>query len=300
MRRARVTYHGAFHHVMSRGYEGRNIFKDSSAKDFLVTLFRRFAARNEIKLLGWCILDNHYHLILRNDQDQLSRFMKEVNGTYGRYYRMMYGGKGAIFDGRFKSTVIENDEYLRASLLYLFQNPVRAGLALSADGYSWSSMMELTDQNSFALTDRDFILEFLGSVRQVMSELAEQGNELMRPDANRWGETLGQPAFRYRSLQKLNRRQSAAKKEKLQRIKDRLEERGGRTLKEFCLKKQIPVEVLSSRSRKASRLRKELILLLRDECGLRLMEIHQLEPYRHLALSSLGKLYHLARQSNDE
>ncbi len=79
----------------------------------------------KIRLFAYCIMDNHYHLVLENASDRLSDFQMLLNVQYGMYYRKMEGGKGYVFQSRFKSTLIENDSYLIQSIRYLLRNPVR-------------------------------------------------------------------------------------------------------------------------------------------------------------------------------
>ena len=92
-----------------------------------------------IRIFAYCVMDNHYHLVLENSSGRMSDFLKLLNGQYGMYYRKMYGGKGYVFQSRFKSTIIENDGYLIQSIEYLLQNPVRAGIVPHAGNYIWSS-----------------------------------------------------------------------------------------------------------------------------------------------------------------
>jgi len=93
-----------------------------------------------IRLFSYCVMDNHYHLVLENSSGRMSDCLRLLNGQYGMYYRKMYGGKGYVFQSRFKSTIIENDGYLIKSIAYLLQNPVRAGIVAIARNYIWSSV----------------------------------------------------------------------------------------------------------------------------------------------------------------
>lgn len=95
-----------------------------------------------VHLIGYCVMNNHYHVLLENSSGRMSALLKQVNGSYGIYYRRKHGGKGYVFQNRFKSTLIQDDSYLRLAILYLLQNPVRAGLAAKCEEYPWSSAGE--------------------------------------------------------------------------------------------------------------------------------------------------------------
>ena len=97
MRRARVVYDGSYHHVMNRGLEGRSIFLGDKSKSFFLNLLKEKSKKLKIRLLGYCVMDNHYHLILQNSSAKLSEFMKQLNGHYGMIYRKKEGEKGYVF-----------------------------------------------------------------------------------------------------------------------------------------------------------------------------------------------------------
>ena len=125
---SRITYPGAYHHVMNRGYDGNRIFAGNKNKSQFLDYLEGASNQMKIRLFAYCIMDNHYHLILENTSGRMSDFLKLLNGQYGMYYRKMYGGKGYVFQRRFKSTIIEDDGYLIKSIEYLLQNPVRASI----------------------------------------------------------------------------------------------------------------------------------------------------------------------------
>ena len=140
MRRERITYLGAYHHVMNRGYDGNDIFFGKQNKSQFLDYLEGACNQMMIRLFAYCVMDNHYHLVLENSSGRMTDFLKLLNGQYGMYYRKMYGGKGYVFQSRFKSTIIENDGYLIQSIEYLLQNPVRAGIVPHAGNYIWSSV----------------------------------------------------------------------------------------------------------------------------------------------------------------
>lgn len=112
MKRERVTYEGAYQHVMNRGYDGTDIFAGNRHKSQFLDYLEDSAKRMKIRIFAYCIMDNHYHLVLENSSSRLSDFLKLLNGQYGMYYHKIEGGQGYVFQNRFKSTIIEDDGYL--------------------------------------------------------------------------------------------------------------------------------------------------------------------------------------------
>ena len=123
MRRERITYPGAYHHIRNRGYDGNDIFKGDQNKCQFLDYLEWAAKQMKIRLFAYCVLDNHYHVVLENSSGRMSDFAKLLNGQYGMYYRKMVGGKGYVFQGRFKSTIIEDDSYLIRSIDYCLKTP---------------------------------------------------------------------------------------------------------------------------------------------------------------------------------
>jgi putative transposase len=94
MRRARLTYPGAFHHVMNRGIRGEYIFPDDADKRIFLEFLAEKAKILGVHLIGYCVMNNHYHVLLENNSGRMSALLKVVNGSYGIYYRRKHGGQG--------------------------------------------------------------------------------------------------------------------------------------------------------------------------------------------------------------
>jgi len=90
---------------MNRGYDGNDIFVGNQNKSQFLEYLEGASNRMKIRLFAYCVMDNHYHLVLENSSGMMSDFLKLLNGLYGMYYRKMYGGKGYVFQSRFKSNI---------------------------------------------------------------------------------------------------------------------------------------------------------------------------------------------------
>ena len=128
MRRARITYKGAYHHAMNRGHEGKPIFLKDRDKEFFLKLLVETSKILKIRILAYCLMNNHYHLVLENSSGRMSDFFKQLNGQFGTHYRQKNKGRGYVFQDRYKSMLIQDDSYLLMVIGYVLNNPVRAGL----------------------------------------------------------------------------------------------------------------------------------------------------------------------------
>ncbi len=131
---------------MNRGANDEPIFQTDADKECFLELLERFSKLLKIRILAYCMMDTHYHLLLQNTSGKMSEFAKRLNGNYGNAYRKRWGGKGYVFQSRYKSTAVQEDSYLITSLLYLFRNPVRAMITDNPFNYHWSSINELFNE----------------------------------------------------------------------------------------------------------------------------------------------------------
>jgi putative transposase len=140
---ARVSAGGMIYHVLNRGNARRTIFhKAGDARSFL-SLLGELKAELGMRLLGYCLMGNHWHLVLwpRGDGD-LSRFMQRLCTTHVRRYFQHYhdAAGGHLYQGRFKNFPVQDDAHLLTLLRYVEANPLRAGLVTRADAWRWSSL----------------------------------------------------------------------------------------------------------------------------------------------------------------
>jgi len=106
-----------------------------------MTLLKRAIERIPIRLLAWCLMPNHFHLVLWPQQDgDMSRWMQWILTTHVRWHHSRYGTSGRIWQGRFKAFPIQQDEHLLRVMRYVERNPLRAGLVASAEEWPWSSL----------------------------------------------------------------------------------------------------------------------------------------------------------------
>ena len=123
----RIEYPGAWYHAMNRGASGRAIFQSDRDRHAFLALFGDIAATFGVEVHAYCLMGNHYHLLLRTPRGNLSRALRHLNGVYTQRYNRTHGTDGPLFRGRFKAVLVDADTYLAALSRYIHLNPVTAG-----------------------------------------------------------------------------------------------------------------------------------------------------------------------------
>ncbi len=137
----RIEYAGAVYHVTSRGNEKRPVFKDDTDRhNFLNTLQH---ANNRYNWIchAYCLMTNHYHLLIETPDGNLSVGMRQVNGVYTQLFNKRHGRSGHLFQGRYKAILIQKDSHLLEVCRYVVLNPVRAKMVETPENYPWSSYL---------------------------------------------------------------------------------------------------------------------------------------------------------------
>ena len=135
----RIEYPGAFYHILNRGNAGTKIFIDDRDRKKFLSYFRKMASRFAVKIHTYCLMDTHYHLILETLKANLSQSVGWLNLSYAMYFNTKHKRKGHLFQGRFKSILVQADEYIQELSRYIHLNPVRARLVDRPGDYKWSS-----------------------------------------------------------------------------------------------------------------------------------------------------------------
>ena len=117
-----------YHHVINRGVNRCNVFDVVADKEMFLQIVNKTAMRLRVILHTYCLMDNHYHLLLETEEENLSSFMRIVNSNYAQYYNKRYHRSGHLWQDRYKSKYITSETYLYTALRYIESNPVEAGL----------------------------------------------------------------------------------------------------------------------------------------------------------------------------
>lgn len=137
----RIEYEGAFHHVMNRGRGRKTIFHDEAYFNVFLETLQEASKRFDAVVHAYCLMNNHYHLLVETPRANLSRIMRHVNGVYTQRYNRMRGTDGPLFRGRYKSILVDEDAYLLRLSRYIHRNPVESKKPLVSQlaDYRWSS-----------------------------------------------------------------------------------------------------------------------------------------------------------------
>jgi len=135
----RIEYPGAFYHVTSRGNERRMVFQSNRDGEKYLSYVESAHERYGAVIQAYCLMGNHYHLLLETPRGNLSKILQYINGAYTTYFNIKRSRSGHLFQGRFKGIVVDKDEYCKELSRYIHLNPVRAGMVKAPLEYPWSS-----------------------------------------------------------------------------------------------------------------------------------------------------------------
>jgi putative transposase len=176
----RIEYEGAFYHVFARGNERRKVFLSKADYEKFLDYLKEAALRFSVIIHAYALMGNHYHLIVETPKANLSSFMHSVQSGYTTYFNRKRNRSGHLFQGRYKSILIDKDAYLLELSRYVHLNPIRAHMAETPEGYPFSSYPSFIDPRRETLVSRDLILGMShgpeGYRRFVESGLAEEGS----------------------------------------------------------------------------------------------------------------------------
>lgn len=135
----RIEFENAQYHVMNRGAAKKNIFKNNIQKQFFIDLLAEATVLFGIEIHAYCLMDNHYHLLVKTPFSNLSRAMRHINGVYTQYFNRASKIDGALFRGRYKAILVSYDEYFLNISRYIHLNPIDAKITNDLLQFSWSS-----------------------------------------------------------------------------------------------------------------------------------------------------------------
>jgi len=144
----RIDYPDTFYHVLSRGNERRPIYYEPQDYLKFLELLGKTAEKFHVEIHAYVLMENHYHLLIRTRQANLSRAIQWLGVSYTGWLNRRHNRCGHLFQGRFKSFLIEDDRYFTAMCYYIHGNPVRAGIVKEVPAYKWSSARAYSERGS--------------------------------------------------------------------------------------------------------------------------------------------------------
>ena len=207
-RTARAAVGGLCYHVLNRGNARAEVFHKPEDFDAFIGLFAPACERLRMRILGWCLMPNHFHLVLRPyDDGDLGRWMQWLMTSHVRRYHKHYHGDGHVWQGRYKAFPIQQDDHLTSVLRYVERNPLRAALVDRAERWRWSSLALRTQRpppTILAPSPVKLPRNWCDLVNrpQTESELAALRRSVTR------GTPLGNPTWQRRTADRLGLEQS--------------------------------------------------------------------------------------------
>lgn len=135
----RIEFEGAWYHVMNRGASRCCIFNTDEQREYFLSLLADVHSRFGAEIHAYCLMGNHYHLLIRTPEGNLQRIMRHINGVYTQFFNRSEGRDGPLFRGRYKAILVDAAAYWVELSRYIHRNPLDAGLVEALEDYSWSS-----------------------------------------------------------------------------------------------------------------------------------------------------------------
>jgi len=171
-RQARKKSKTGIYHVMLRGINRQTIFEDDEDCAKFIEELRKSKEKSEFEFYAYCLMGNHIHLLMREGKESISLTMQRLCSGFVYWYNRKYDRFGHLFQERYKSEVVEDEAYLITVLRYIHQNPIKAGITDSVEGYKWSSYHEYIHKES--IINSKFILELFASEKQTARKMFEK------------------------------------------------------------------------------------------------------------------------------
>jgi REP element-mobilizing transposase RayT len=226
-RQLRIEFPSAVYHVTSRGNARLAIYENDSDRAEFLQVLSTAVDRYHWLCHAYCLMGNHYHLLVETPEGNLSRGMRHLNGVYTQRYNRCHGRVGHLFQGRFKAILVERDSYLLELCRYVVLNPARAKLVRSLERYPWSSYRAtggFADSPAFLTTD--WVLGQLANRRSTAQRryiaFVEDGRGATSPWCELRGQVLlGSDEFVKKLTGRLDGARSVKEVPRVQRFADR-------------------------------------------------------------------------------
>lgn len=161
---------------MLRGNERKELFYDDEDRNRFLDILNKIKENGNYHIYTYCLMNNHVHLLIREGKDIIHRSMKRICVSYVYYFNNKYQRIGHLFQDRFRSEPVEGEAYVLAAARYIHNNPVKAGMAESAEDYKWSSYKEYISNvgHKRGLVEREFLLSIFSDTTEKAIELFKE------------------------------------------------------------------------------------------------------------------------------
>lgn len=201
---ARKDCRSSCFHIIVQGLDKENIFGSGRMKREYLADIEKFKDEHGVKVLGYCVMNNHCHLVLFCENiEELGNFMRRVNGRFAQFYNYTNNRTGYVFRDRFRSQAITNDEYMTNCLVYVHNNPVKAAIVSDCEDYAYSSMRCYTERHG--LVDFDAAAKFFDVDAENVRAIMEEKSAACDIDCPEWAD-IKEETDRQEMIEKVLRR----------------------------------------------------------------------------------------------
>ncbi len=174
-RKARVQSPTNYYHIMLRGNNTEFIFSKDEQKELFLNYLKKQEEEQLIDVTAYCIMDNHVHIVIKSELENLVKAIKGINIKYAMSYNLQHNRTGHVFQDRYRSESVIDDKYLLQVIRYVHNNPVKAKLVKTPEDYMWSSFNEYMGECKLvSSTQKRFVLEYFSNNREQFIEFHRQ------------------------------------------------------------------------------------------------------------------------------
>ena len=167
----RIEYPDAFYDITARGNERQNIFRSNRDRERFLGYLESASDRYKAIIHTYCLMDNHYHILLQTPAGNLSQIMHHINGAYTNYFNVKRKRSGHLFQGRYKALLVDIDGYAQELSRYIHLNPVKAGMVKKPEQYKWSSYRDYINVNK---SSKWLCIDFVLSLFSIKTSIAKK------------------------------------------------------------------------------------------------------------------------------
>jgi REP element-mobilizing transposase RayT len=161
VRPLRLSFENAFYHITARGNKREKIFYSPRDKEVFLKRLKEMLIKYAMTCHAYCLMDHHYHLFIKTTKPNLSQGIHYLNSAYTNWFRNQHQIIGPLFQGRFKSILVDADNYALMLSAYIHLNPLRAGIVKQLEDYPWSSYLDYLNLRKSPITDPSFVLNLI-------------------------------------------------------------------------------------------------------------------------------------------
>lgn len=172
------------YHVILRGNNRQVIFKDTQDYKMFLYVLKEYKAKIHFKIFAYCLMSNHIHLLIKEGDVGVDEMMKRIGIKYVKWYNKKYERCGYLFQNRYKSEPVEDEEYFKTVFRYIHQNPLHAKLEKTVGEYPWSSFWHYAGQLKSTLAETQEMFSYFGGEQALLEFLREDSKEVCMEDYN--------------------------------------------------------------------------------------------------------------------